>query len=58
MDRQKVVADLKKIASDIDFYAESLVSGYEKLRDFSISIDIVVDGDEISTWSVSQEFGV
>lgn len=56
MDKKRLIADLKKIAGDIDYYAESLLRNAEKLRDFTIYIRLNTDGEEISTWEVSQEF--
>ena len=56
MDKERLIADLKKIAGDIDYYAESLLQNTDKLRDFTIYIRLNTDGENISTWEVSQEF--
>ena len=59
MTKEKMVTDLKKIASQINEYADQLVTdNTDKLQEFSIWIRLNVKGDEISTYEVSTEYGV
>ena len=59
MTKEKMVTDLKKIASQINEYADQLVTdNADKLQEFSIWIRLNVKGDEISNYEVSTEYGV
>ena len=56
MSKDKIVADLKRIAGEIDYYAENMVVNPENLKSFSIWIRINTDGSEISSYEVDCEY--